>query len=52
MKTVLIPILAVVLSCSWTLGEDKPVHKDVKPDEFEKLAKEPDTVILDVRTRR
>jgi phage shock protein E len=50
MKTVLISILAVVLSCSWTLGEDKPVHKDVKADEFERLAKEPETVILDVRS--
>jgi rhodanese-related sulfurtransferase len=29
---------------------DKTVHKNVKPDEFEKLSKEPDTVILDVRT--
>jgi rhodanese-related sulfurtransferase len=26
------------------------IHKNVNPDEFEKLSKEPDTVILDVRT--
>lgn len=29
---------------------DKPVHRDVKADEFERLSKEPDTVILDVRS--
>ena len=28
----------------------KTVHKNVNPDEFEKLSKEPDTVILDVRS--
>jgi rhodanese-related sulfurtransferase len=28
----------------------KPAHKNVTPDEFEKLSKEPNTVILDVRT--
>jgi rhodanese-related sulfurtransferase len=28
----------------------KTAHKNVNPDEFEKLSKEPDTVILDVRS--
>jgi rhodanese-related sulfurtransferase len=31
---------------------DKPAHRDVKADEFEKLSREPDTVILDVRSAR
>jgi len=31
---------------------DKAVHKNVKADEFEKLSKEPDTVILDVRSAK
>jgi rhodanese-related sulfurtransferase len=29
---------------------DKPAHKNVNADEFERLSKEPDTVILDVRS--
>jgi phage shock protein E len=29
---------------------DPPAHKDVNADEFEKLSKEPETVILDVRS--
>ncbi|HEY7115741.1 MAG TPA: rhodanese-like domain-containing protein [Tepidisphaeraceae bacterium] len=28
----------------------RPTHKNVNPDEFEKLSREPNTVILDVRT--
>ena len=46
----------LLLPAALTLAEDKPavdakpVHKSVGVDEFEKLSKGPNTVILDVRT--
>jgi rhodanese-related sulfurtransferase len=51
----LIPLLVLVLPAALARAEDKPdapkaVHKSVGVDEFEKLSKEPNTVILDVRT--
>jgi rhodanese-related sulfurtransferase len=48
-------LLALVLPAALARAEDKPadakpVHKTVDADEFEKLSKQPDTVVLDVRT--
>jgi rhodanese-related sulfurtransferase len=50
-------LLIATLASSCATAADKPAapptaaaHKDVGADEFEKLAKEPDTVVLDVRT--
>lgn len=34
------------------VSPEKAVHKNVNADEFEKLSKEPDTIILDVRSPR
>jgi rhodanese-related sulfurtransferase len=31
-------------------ADDKPAHKDLNADEFEKLTKEPEVVVLDVRS--
>jgi rhodanese-related sulfurtransferase len=47
--------LALVLPAALAYAEDKPdankpVHKTVGVDEFEKLTREPNAVILDVRT--
>lgn len=50
-------IIAMVLMGSFAAAEEKkaatpekPAHRNVNADEFEKLAKEPEAVILDVRT--
>ena len=52
----LLLLAAMVCLTAFALADDKPVTKpavqNVKPDEFEKLSKEKDTVILDVRTPR
>jgi rhodanese-related sulfurtransferase len=56
MKLYYLWIVAFALAApAWTSAEnkktpDKPAHKNVNADEFEKLSKEPDTVILDVRS--
>jgi phage shock protein E len=58
MKSMSIVMAGLLLALSWVWAgtaraadaADKPVHRNVKADEFEKLIKEPDTVILDVRT--
>ena len=60
MKAYWILAVAVVLAGTLALADEKkaadtpekPVHRNVKADEFEKLSKEPDTVILDVRTAK
>jgi len=50
-------LLAALLSLTFVplprvhaAADDKPAHQTLTPDEFEKRAKEPNTVILDVRT--
>jgi phage shock protein E len=55
----LCPLIAVLIALTLSsapsrapAADEKPAHKDVAPDEFEKLAKNPDTVILDVRTEK
>jgi rhodanese-related sulfurtransferase len=56
MKAYWILAIAFALTALFTSAEDKKAipekaaHKNVKADEFEKLSKEPDTVILDVRS--
>jgi phage shock protein E len=44
---VLVPFLVLGLARA---EDGKAVHKNVGPDEFERLAKLPDTVVLDVRS--
>jgi rhodanese-related sulfurtransferase len=51
----LVAVLCLLLPAAPVRAEDKPagdkaVHKTVGVEEFEKLSKEPNTVILDVRT--
>jgi phage shock protein E len=52
----IVPLCLLVPAACVSAKEDpKPpaaaaVHKDVSPDEFEKLARQPETVILDVRS--
>jgi rhodanese-related sulfurtransferase len=51
----IVPLCLLVPAARVSAKEDpKPpiaaVHKDVNPDEFEKLAREPETVVLDVRS--
>jgi rhodanese-related sulfurtransferase len=50
---ILFPILLLTFTAT-TFADDKPANKpayqNIKPDDFEKLSKEKDTVILDVRT--
>lgn len=41
--------LILIVLTTFAFAEDKLTHKDVGPDEFEKLSKEANTVILDVR---
>ena len=57
MKAFLILVLAIALAGPFTSAEEKKApalektaHKNVNADEFEKLSKEPDTIILDVRS--
>lgn len=44
------PTLFLVLLAGFAVAEDQPTHKDISPDEFEKLSKQENTIILDVRT--
>lgn len=41
--------LILIVLTTFAFAEDKPTHKDISPDEFEKLSKEANIVILDVR---
>jgi rhodanese-related sulfurtransferase len=52
MKALLILAVAFALAGPSTAAAapEKTAHKNVNADEFEKLSKEPDTVILDVRS--
>jgi rhodanese-related sulfurtransferase len=58
MKASLILAVAFALAGSFpsawekkaTAAPEKAIHRNVNADEFEKLSKEPDTVILDVRS--
>ena len=54
-RAVLVLLVAIFASSCATAADDKPAapaaataHKDVNADEFEKLAKAPDTVVLSV----
>jgi rhodanese-related sulfurtransferase len=53
-RVVAVVLLALFTSSCATAADkspaDKATHKDVDAAEFERLAKQPDTVILDVRT--
>jgi phage shock protein E len=48
------PLLALclLLAASLAFADDKPAHQNVDADKFEKLMKEPETVVLDVRTKK
>jgi rhodanese-related sulfurtransferase len=43
-------LLAFTCPAPFVRAGDKPVHKDVNADEFERLAKNPDVIVLDVRS--
>jgi rhodanese-related sulfurtransferase len=45
-----IAVAVLTLASVRAVAADKPLHKDVDVAEFEKLIKEPNTVVLDVRT--
>jgi phage shock protein E len=50
MKRATLSLVLIVLLSFTAQADDKPTHKNVNPEEFEKLSKESDTVILDVRS--